>query len=203
MSRVPRLLIGVAACSTFLLGCTTPQQRARRDSDQAAPREAGRNIVSITLPEVQRLLSAPLTRKHLEKRLGPPMVASPGNWGNLMYEMSEKRFLVFCFKGPYICSAWFDKTEVIGVKPKTYTMDFVFNWAKQVHLFALDEERFEDLNSFKARLRKLPANSIVEWEHSDVTMTDVKEPLGTEEERKSFEEFCRKVGIILIQYMGG
>jgi hypothetical protein len=203
MNRIERLLIGIAVCSTCVLGCTTVEHRTGTDSGQATSREAGSKVVSITLPEVQRLLSVTLTRKQIEKRLGPPMFVSEGNRGNLMCEMPEKRFLSFCFKGPYICSAWFDKAEVIGTQPRTYTMDFVFEPEKQLYLFALDDERYAELKSFKARLRKLPANAIVEWQHSDVTMTDVKEPLGTEAETRLFEKFCRKAGIILIQYMGG
>jgi hypothetical protein len=125
------------------------------------------------------------------------------NWGNVMYEMPDKKYVFFWFKGPYIVGARFDKTELKGIQPKLYRMDLIWDWKNQVHLFALDDERFADLSSFEARLRKLPDHSIIEWQHSDVVITKVPKPLSAKEERKSFEDFCGEAGIILVQYPGG
>jgi len=149
------------------------------------------------------MLSVKLTREELESRLGSPIIKPKGNWGNLMYEMPDKKYLFFFFKGPHVTGARFDKTEIKGIEPKTYKMHFVFNRKNQKHFPALDDEVFEDIDSFKNHLRKLPKNSIIEWQHSDDISAKVKEPIETSDQIKSFEVFCLKYDIILIQYPGG
>jgi hypothetical protein len=172
-------------------------------SNQALPNKPERKIISISLAETKEMLSSKLTREEVEKKLGPPAVGPKGNWGNFWYNLPQNKYLLFWFKGPYIYEANYDGVELKGAGPKTYKMYFDFDYKKQTFSICLDNERFEDVNSFKNYLSKLPKNSIIEWQHSDIIFTSIKEPIRTEEEVKSFEKYCNEAGIILIQYLGG
>jgi hypothetical protein len=88
-------------------------------ADQKTPKSTDCRTVAISLSEVQKMLSAVLTRKELEKKLGPPCLPDrrKENWGILSYEMSDGKHLSFWFKGSFITEARFDRTDILGVSP--------------------------------------------------------------------------------------
>jgi hypothetical protein len=167
-------------------------------SVQISDKKPDHKTISISLAEVQKMLSRKLTVQEVEKKFGTSSwKTTQNNWNIIIYAMPNGRRLAFSAMGPYIVRAIWHDTDIEGIRPKSSKMRISLSkiW--------LDSQTFRDLYSFKEYLRKLPRGSIIEWQHSDIDQTEWELFLKSKEELKSFEDYCEEIGIILIQYMAG
>jgi hypothetical protein len=163
------------------------------------PQKSEDKIVSITLDEVKKMMAGRLTIDDVEKRLGAAYwdtvnSAYLSNTGSLMYKLPNEKRLTFEVKGPLITHAKYDNIEIKGIERKSLHMQAFGDTVR------LDSLIFKDIESLKEHVKKLPQDTIIEWQHSDVIDSKT---IKMEKELKSFADYCRKISIILIHRMPG
>ena len=175
---------------------------------EAANMEA---MESVSVETVRAFLAKEATLADVLKMFGRPFhVSLQEHEGVLWYRLPDRRDLRFWFQGNVIVGASYGAEHIKGIArvnqmsvgmkvatERTGSGDVMFT-----PQFQLNDERFDSLDAFKARLRKLPSGTVVVWQISCV-MVSKDEPLRTEEQQKAFKQFCSEAGVRLIVRAAG
>ena len=168
-------------------------------------------IDNLSLDDAKALLSTELTVNELFEKVGPPIVVSEQNWGNIMYKTAKDQYLFFSFKGPYVVGAKYGETYVKGVSSNVLELH-VRNTPSEKPLngplkafefqYAINGQSFSAYSDLKAYLLKLPKKYVVEYGNSCLRFSP-DQPFTSNEQIEDFKLFCKTNDITLIWHYSG
>ena len=168
-------------------------------------------IDDLSLDDVRVLLSTEMTVNALFEKLGPPIVVSEQNWGNIMYKTAEDQYLFFSFKGPYIVGAKYGETYIKGVSSNVLELN-IRNIPSKKPMndplkafefeYAINGQSFNDYSDLKEYLLKLPKKNVVEYGSSCLRFSP-DQPFTTSEQIEEFKLFCQENDIVLVWHNSG
>ncbi len=186
-------------------------ERLTEEQAKFAEAENMKAMESVSLETVRAFLAKEATLTDVLKTFGRPFHASlQEHEGVLWYRLPDRRDLRFWFQGNAITAASYGTEHIKGLA-RVNQMSAGMKVATErlgsgkvifTPQFQLNDERFDSLDMFKARLRKLPSGTVVVWQVSCLIVSK-DEPLRTEEEQNAFKEFCREAGVRLIVRAAG
>ena len=168
-------------------------------------------IDNLSLDDAKALLSTELTVNELFEKVGPPIVVSEQNWGNVMYKTADDQYLFFSFKGPYIVGAKYGETFIKGVSSNVLGL-YVRNIPSKKQMkdplkafefeYAINGQSFNDYSDLKEYLLKLLKKYVVEYGNSCLRFSP-DQPFTSNEQIEDFKLFCQNNDIVLIWHYSG
>jgi hypothetical protein len=189
----------ILALQCFLTGCSTVRE------------DPFIGVDNLSLDDVRVLLSKELTVNELYEKIGPPIVVTEQNWGNIIYKTAKDDYLFFSFKGPYVVGAKYGETYINGISSNVLRLNVRNTLSKQpindplkafTFEYVINGQSFNDYSGFKKYLLKLPKKYVVEYDNSCLRLSP-DQPFTSNEQIEDFKSFCQKNDIVLIWHYSG